>query len=137
MENRIIGRVVEIAAPVEKVWSVFTDPNITRRMGGYYDTTWEVGSSFGFNKVDGMSLTNGVLLALESQRLIKHSLFLPNSDEIMATISYHFETKDRFTLLKGEEVLVEPLDKEDFDDACAGWESALNQVREIAESDIS
>lgn len=134
MENRIIERVVEIAAPIKKVWSVFIDPDITQRMGGYYDTTWKVGGSFGFKKVDGTGLTNGVLLALEPQRLIKHSLFLPTSDKMIATITYHFEVKDRFTLLKGEEVLVEPLGKGDFDDACAGWEFALNQVKKIAES---
>jgi len=48
MENRIIEVTIEVNVPPEKVWSIFTNPDITKQMGRYYDTDWKTGSSFGF-----------------------------------------------------------------------------------------
>lgn len=53
MKKKIIEATIEINAPLNKVWSVFTDPDITKQMAGYYDTDWDVGSPFGFKKADG------------------------------------------------------------------------------------
>lgn len=134
MENKIIEATIEINAPLHKVWSVFTNPNITKQMGGYYDTDWKIGSSFGFKKADGNRLTNGTLLDFQAERLIKHNLFEPNSETIMAVITYEFSEKDGITILKGKEELTQPLDKVTFDDASAGWKSALDFVKQIAEA---
>jgi uncharacterized protein YndB with AHSA1/START domain len=134
MENRFIDKTIEISAPLNKVWSVFTNTDITKQMGGYYDTDWQVGSSFGFNKADGNRLTNGILLEFQPERLIKHNLFEPNSERVMAVITYEFQEKNGVTLLTGKEELTQSLDKTDFDDASAGWTSALNLVKQIAET---
>src|SRR5690606_11716195 len=103
-------------------------------MGGYYDTDWKVGSSFSFKNTDGNRLTNGTLLNLQPKRLIKHNLFEPNGETIMAVISYEFQEKDGVTLLTGKEELTQPLNKTAFEDASAGWTSALNFVKQIAEA---
>ena len=134
MENKIIEATIEINAPLHKVWSVFTNPDITKQMGGYYDTDWKVGSSFGFKKADGNRLTNGTLLDFQPKHLIKHNLFEPNGETIMAVISYEFQEKDGVTLLTGKEELTQPLNKTAFEDASAGWTSALNFVKQIAEA---
>lgn len=135
MENKVIEATIEINAPLNKVWSVFTNPGITKQMDGYYDTDWKVGSSFGFKKADGNRLTNGTLLDFKPERLIKHSLFEPNSETIMAVLTYEFSEKDGITLLKGKEELSQPLlDKATFDDATTGWKSALDLVKQIAEN---
>lgn len=133
MENKIIEANIEINAPLNKVWSVFTDPDITKQMGGYYDTDWKTGSSFGFRKADGNRLTNGILLEFQQEQLIKHSLFEPDSESVMVVITYHFQQKDGATLLTGKEELTQPLDKATYDDALAGWKAALDLVKMIAE----
>jgi len=51
----------------------------------------------------------------------------------MAVIFYTFREKDGITLLTGKEELTKPLDKTAFDDALAGWVSALKSVKEMAE----
>ena len=58
MPNNLIEKSVEINAPVSKVWRVFTDPVLTRQMGGEYVSEWEVGSSFSWKSLDGQILTN-------------------------------------------------------------------------------
>ena len=133
MGNKIIEKTIEIKAPINKVWSVFTDSDVTKQMGGYYDTDWKAGSSFGFKKADGNRLTNGILIEFQPERLIKHSLFESNSETIMAIITYELQKKDGYTLLTGKEELAQPLDKETFEDASAGWELALKGVKELAE----
>jgi len=60
MENRVIEKAIEINVSVSKVWRVFTDSGVTRQMGGYYDTDWKIGSSFGFRKTGGNRLTCGI-----------------------------------------------------------------------------
>lgn len=134
MDNKIIEVEIEIKAPLNKVWSVFTNPEITKQMGGYYDTDWKIGSSFGFKKVDGSRLTNGTLLGFKPGQLIMHNLFERNSETVMAIITYAFQEKNGLTLLTGKEELTQPLDKTTFDDASAGWASALNLVKQIAET---
>lgn len=134
MENKIIEETIEINAPLNKVWNVFTNPEITKLMGGYYDTDWKIGSSFGFKKADGNRLTNGTLLDFQPERLIKHNLFEPNSETVMAILTYEFRKKNGITLLTGKEELTQPLDKASFNDATAGWKSALDLVKQIAET---
>ena len=134
MEYRIIEKTIKIKAPLKKVWAVFTNPDITKQMGGYYDTDWKIGSSFGFKTVNGNRLTNGTILEYQPERLIKHNLFEPNSEKVMAVITYDFQEKDGDTLLTGNEELTRPLDKTAFKDASEGWGFALNTIKELAES---
>lgn len=134
MENKVIEKTIEINAPLNNVWRVFTDPDVTQQMGGYYDTDWKVGSPFGFRKTDGSRLTNGVLLSFQPQRLIKHSLFEPDGETVMAIITYEFWEKDGYAQLTGKEEMIQSLDKSAFDDVTEGWESALKAVKELAES---
>lgn len=134
MENRVIEKTIEIKAPISKVWRVFADSEITKQMGGYYATDWEIGSFFGFTKTDGNIATSGILLEYQQELLIKHSLFEPNSKTVMAVLTYEFQEKDGHTFLAGREELTQPLDKAAFEDASTGWELALKAVKEIAET---
>jgi len=47
MSKFFIEDSIEISAPVSKVRRVFTDPVLTRQMGGEYVSDWKVGSPFG------------------------------------------------------------------------------------------
>lgn len=134
MESKILEATIEISAPLNHVWRVFTEPDITKQMGGYYDTDWKIGSSFGFKNVNGNRLTNGTLLGFQPGLLIKHNLFEPDGETIMAVITYEFQERGGVTLLTGKEELTQTLDKVAFDDALAGWKSALNAVKQLAEA---
>lgn len=103
MENQVIQRSITINAPLKKVWDIFTVPEITKQMGGYYRTSWEPGSSFGFAKADGTPMTNGVLLAFEPMQLLKHSLYESDSEKVMAYITYTFQESAGQTILNGQE----------------------------------
>ncbi|HZI25200.1 MAG TPA: SRPBCC domain-containing protein [Chryseolinea sp.] len=74
MEKRIITQSIEINAPVNKVWRVFTDPKVTRQMGGEYVTDWKVGSAFGWKGSDGKMYTNCSILQIERKAFKTQSL---------------------------------------------------------------
>ncbi|MBZ4188120.1 SRPBCC family protein [Niabella beijingensis] len=133
MENTVIEKTVIINAPVSKVWNVFTDPAVTKQMGGYYDTDWKPGSSFGFRNMQGNKVTNGELLEFEPGRLIKHDLRESDNETILSVITYEFREEDGATILTGKEVMKHPLEQTAFDDAEAGWEFALKAVKDLAE----
>jgi hypothetical protein len=47
MPKLFVEKSIEINAPASKVWRIFTDPVLTRQMGGEYVSDWKAGSSFG------------------------------------------------------------------------------------------
>lgn len=134
MKNQTIEKTIEINASIENVWRVFTDPEITKQMGGYYATDWNIGNPFGFKKSDGTAMSNGILLDLKPMQLIKHSLFEHETDTVIAVLTYSFQQKGNQTLLTGQEELLKSLDQAAYDDASAGWDQALQALKQIAES---
>ncbi len=80
-----------------------------------YGTDWKIGSSFGFRKTGGDRLINGILLEFETERLIQHSLYGPDSEAAMAILTYEFLEKDGVTVLTGKEELMHPLDEDAFE----------------------
>jgi uncharacterized protein YndB with AHSA1/START domain len=133
MENQYIQKTIEINAPIQQVWKVFTDPEITKQLGGYYETDWKVGSSFGFRRPDGTVVTNGKLLEFQPMRIIRHSLFDEATAEAISEVTYTFEEDGTQTVLTGREDMAQPLDDAAYDDAVTGWEEALSEVKRIAE----
>src|SRR5688500_210394 len=108
MSHQIIKTTLEINSPISRVWSIFTNPNVTKNLGGYYACDWKIGSSFCFLINDNVRLTNGILLAYEELQLIKHSLFEPKSEKVSAIITYNFQEGNGCTILTGTEELVVP-----------------------------
>ena len=74
MSKLFVEKSIEINAPASKVWQVFTDPAITRQIGGEYVSDWKVGSSFGWKGLDGKMVTNGTILKIEPEKLLQHNL---------------------------------------------------------------
>jgi uncharacterized protein YndB with AHSA1/START domain len=121
-----------INAPVSKVWGVFTDPTLTRQMGGEYVTDWKLGSSFSFRKTSGEEVTAGTLLKLEPEKLLQHTV-LNSIKSIDATLTYKFSEQDSVTKLSGREEFAEPISDEEYTDSLEGWNAAFQAVKEIAE----
>lgn len=133
MEQTVIEQTITIHAPVQQVWQVFTDPAVTREMGGYYETDWKPGSAFAFRDTAGSKITKGVLLQYEPQQLIRHNLQEPDNGTVLSEITYTFREQDGHTVLTGREVMTQPLDPVAFEDAAAGWAFALKAVKDLAE----
>lgn len=134
MDRPIIEKAIEINASVKKVWSVFTDPIVTRQMGGEYVSGWKVGSSIGWKGQDGMFNTNGTILKIEIEKLLKHELLdLKDKNKLLSVITYEFkEIGERTILITKEEINYE-MTTDQIKDASDGWDLALNAVKETAE----
>jgi uncharacterized protein YndB with AHSA1/START domain len=134
MKKQIIEKAIDINAAPEKVWRVFTDPAVTRQMGGEYETAWTVGSSFGWKGKDGNLLTHGTILDISPAKLLKHNLFDSEArNKITSVITYRFVDKNEATTLLAKEELNYDLTEAQYQEASEGWNSALAAVKEIAE----
>ena len=133
MPNSFIERTIEINAPVSRVWRVFTDPALTRKMGGEYVSEWKVGSAFGWKGSDGKMLTNGTILQIMPEELLQHEL-LNTLGSVNSVITYQFAQKHQVTTLHAREEFAGDISDEDYADAVAGWDAALRAVKETAET---
>jgi uncharacterized protein YndB with AHSA1/START domain len=134
--NDFIEKSIEINAPVSKVWSVFTDPVLTRQMGGEYVSEWKVGSHFSWKSLDGQILTNGSILKIHPEKILQHNLFssdAPSKEIIVSVITYEFHEQNGLTTILAREEFSHPLNDEGLAAATEGWDDALQAVRAIAE----
>lgn len=131
--NALIEKSIEIHAPTSSVWQVFTDPAVTRELGGEYISDWKVGSSFGWKGLNGTILTHGTILQIQPEKLLQHHLFEPDRSSVMSSITYTFQEKDGHTTLLAREEFVKPLSDEAHADASEGWGIALQAIKEVAE----
>ena len=132
MSKRSVQRSIEINAPASKVWQVFTDPVITRQMGGEYVSDWKVGSKFGWKAPDGKMLTNGTILQIEPEKLLKHNLLNPD-DTVISEITYELREQNGRTILHASENFTNSINDEEYADAVDGWDAALIALKELAE----
>ena len=138
MPNDFVERSIEINAPISKVWRVFTDPNLTRLMGGEYVSDWKVGSSFGWKGLDGQVLTNGSILKIEPEKILQHNLLgsdSPSTRSILSVITYEFNERNGLTAIQAREDFSRPINDEEYAATMEGWEAALQSVKEIAEKE--
>lgn len=134
MDKPVVKKVIDINASTKKVWSVFTDPAITRQMGGEYVSKWKVGSSFGWKGKGSSLYTNGTILELEPEKLLKHSLVdLKDKDRLLSVITYRFEKNGAGTTVSAIEEINYEMSDYQFKEANEGWDAALQLVKYVAE----
>lgn len=130
-----IERSIQINATPTNVWRVFTDPSITRRMGGEYVTDWKAGSSFGWKGADGKMYTQGAVIKTEPAKLLQHNLFDPaDGHSILSVITYIIQDNNGSTTLLAQEELTHDLPEKEYEDALTGWDAALQAVKDLAET---
>jgi uncharacterized protein YndB with AHSA1/START domain len=132
MSKVSIEKSIQINAPVSQVWRVFTDPALTRLMGGEYVSDWEVGSSLGWKGLDGEMLTQGTIMKIEPERLLQHTL-LNSVGSTGSVITYEFDEKNKVTTVQAREDFANPIIDDEYEDAAEGWEAALRALKETAE----
>ena len=133
MPKTSIERRIEVNAPVSRVWRVFTDPALTRKMGGEYVFEWKVGSPFGWKGADGRMVTQGAIRQIVPEQLLQH-LLLDSVGTIDSVITYEFAGKNQATTLHAREEFARPITDQEYADAVEGWDAALRAVKETAES---
>src|SRR5688572_4951929 len=117
MIMKIIQKTIKINTPVSKVWKVFTEPAVTQKMGGEYVTDWKVGSSLGWKGKDGKMYTNGTILEIEKEKVIKHNLFDDQKQKVLSVITYRFVKDDHQTILHAQEELNYETTDEQYQDS--------------------
>ena len=132
MQNLLIEKTIEINSPVAKVWRVFTDPVLTRQMGGEYVSDWKVGSSLRWKGPGGKLLTNGTILKVELEKLLQHNL-LDAAGNVTSIITYEFHNANGNTMLRAQEAFTNAQTNEAFAEASEGWDAALEGVKAAAE----
>lgn len=133
-EPLTVRKEIIINAPASKVWGMFIDPVFTRQLGGRYISDWQVGSSFRWQALNGSLLTNGMILDIEPEKFLQHSLYYPEElDEVMARITYTLDEQDGKTTLLIEEEFTDPITEKDYEDSMAGWEAALTAIKVLLE----
>ena len=132
MSKLFVERSIEINAPASKVWRVFTDPAITRQMGGEYVYDWKIGSTFGWKAPNGSMLTNGTILQIEPEKILKHDLLDPDAT-IISVITYELREENGRTTLHASENFTNPINDKEYADAVDGWDAALMALKEVAE----
>ena len=134
MSNPVVEKTINVYASPDKIWRVFTDANVTRQMGGEYVTEWKVGSAFGWKGKDGNMYTNGTILEIEPQKLLKHNLFdLEDKNTLLSTITYDFKPIQTGTTISIREEINHEMDDEELSDTSDGWDFALQAIKDIAE----
>ena len=134
MSKRSVQRSIEINVPAFRVWQVFTDPVITRQMGGEYVSEWKVGSTFGWKALDGKMLTNGTILQIEPEKLLKHNLLNPDAT-VISVIRYELREQNGRTSLHASENFTNPINDKEYADAVDGWDAALTALKDVAEKE--
>jgi len=130
----LIQKTITITATPHAVWRVFTDPEVTKLMGGHYVSTWKAGESLQWKDADGQMNSYGIILELEPDKLLKHSLYdMKTKSRVTSFITYRFEDMGKYTILHAEEELTFDMREDQFDEALEGWDLALDTVKEIAE----
>jgi uncharacterized protein YndB with AHSA1/START domain len=133
MSKNVLEKTIEINTTPEKVWRVFTDPSVTRQMGGEYVTDWKVGNPFGWKGKDGKMYTRGIILQIEPRIRLQHNLFdSKNNNKIASVITYRFLFQDGLTTVVAKEELNYDMADDEYREASEGWDAALLAVKEIA-----
>ena len=133
MRNHLINKDISITAPLNKVWRVFTDPVLTKEMGGYYETDWKTGSAIGWKGLDDKLYTNGIILEFEPEKIIKHSLVDMKDNRLLSVITYEFEEKLDSTTISASEEIYYGMSEDTFKEVNEGWDFALLSVKQVAE----
>jgi uncharacterized protein YndB with AHSA1/START domain len=134
LANTLIKKTITITSTPHDVWRVFTDPNVTQLMGGHYVSSWKKGESLQWKDNDGKFYSYGIILELEPDHLLKHSLLdMKTKSKVTSTITYRFEDMGKYMILHAEEELAYDMRDDQFEEALEGWDMALDTVKEIAE----
>lgn len=132
--HKTIKESIEIMASADAVWEYFTNPSLSRALGGEYVSTWEAGAEIGWMGLEGEMYTKGYILEIEPAVLLTHTLTdMEDTKRVLCTITYTFEEEDGITLFTGKAFFKEGLNDSEYEDAQKGWRENLEAIKELVE----
>ena len=123
---------IEVNASASKVWRLFTDPLLSREMGGTYDSDWNTGSSISWVDTSGAIQFRGVILHLEPEQFLQHSV-IDETGAISSVITYNVHEVYGSTSIHVRENFMNPIDDASYNNAMARWDLMLKLMKETAE----
>ena len=147
MPKLFVDKSIEINAPVSKVWDVLTDSGYTAEWasefsGGspfHIESDWKLNSQVSWKGLDGTTIVEGNVSALEPGKLLRFTVFDVRSKRPPVTeddgITYQFSEKDGKTILhvlQGDFSAMSEGEK--YRDMSARvWDRVLPKVKKLAE----
>ena len=141
-----IESIIDINAPVGKIWQALTDPAFTRQymFGCNVVSHWEIGGPVSWvGSEGGVMYVDGKLIQYEPEKLLEFTVIDPNAS-YANTPNNHLHVKytilskpgsnqlqvrqgDFTSVAEGEKRYTETI-------ADGGWEALLNTIKEIVEA---
>lgn len=142
MPQITIERSVKIKATPLKVWRAFTDPMYTKKhFGGEIASNWNVGSAYDWKTPDGKIRSHGILITVESEKILQYDLYRPSGPEhrgepmVFSTITYELVQEGDIVTLTAREEFSSSITEQEFTLAGAAWFEALAKIKKIAEEE--
>jgi len=151
MENKIVKNIIQISAPIEKVWAVLTESAYTKiyMFGCEVISIWKVGSPLLWKmKHVGQDFipVKGEILAMDYPKLLKYSVIDPHASypDIPANylnVTYSLsDNKEETTLTITQDgfegVAEEEKRYKDIYNNGEGWMPILVQIKDLAEKEL-
>jgi hypothetical protein len=80
-------------------------------------------------------LTNGTILQIEPDKLLKHNLLNPDAT-VISVIRYELREQNGRTILHASENFTNPINEKEFTDAIEGWDASLAALKDVAENNL-
>lgn len=148
MEKLFVDQTISINAPVEKVWQVLTDTQLTTKWakeftGGHpfhLDSDWQLGSEVNWKDDQGVARVTGKVTAVDPSKLLRFTVMdIAHPVENLTEedgITYIFTETDGTTTLnvrQGDFGIMEDGQKyRDMSDQI--WQRVLTTVKDLAEN---
>lgn len=147
MAPLIIEKSILINAPASKLWKVLTKPDFTKKymFGSEVQSDWEVGSAIEWKGiVDNKEtvLVKGKIIEIIPEKHLVYSTFdpqggMPDIPENYLSVTYDIDDQNdqtQLTVIQGDfSTVAEGPDR--FSDAEKGWETALPEIKAVAETE--
>ena len=147
MPKLFVDKSIEINAPASKVWNVLTNTGYTAEWasefsGGspfHIESDWKLNSQVSWKGLDGKTIVEGNVTALEPGKLLRFTVFDVRSKRPPVTeddgITYQFSEKDGKTILhvlQGDFSAM-PEGEKYHDLSAEVWDRVLPKVKKLAE----
>jgi uncharacterized protein YndB with AHSA1/START domain len=151
MEDLFVQKLIEINAPIEKVWKALTESEFTKQWikegwatpgdeGMIISSDWKPGSEVLWKSSDGAVLVKGNITSLNPYRLIHFTVRDVSSKEEFSDrddgITYELTERNNFTMLsvKQGDFSIMKEGRKYYEKTNEIWERALPKIKALAET---
>ncbi len=149
MERLLVQNSITINAPVDKVWDALVNPEQTKKymFGCETESDWKAGSPLlwkGSYEGKDMIFVKGIILDIQPKKLLKYTVFDPNTDmpdipENYLNVTYELSEQEGQTkLIVSQDGFEGAADGEkrykDVENNGEGWNPILVEIKKVVEA---